>query len=303
MTNIKLIEYKLNEAEDAYVIPSIGELPRSTVILGKHIDKSEPLKWWASGVALEFVTDNLIKPLIEHDFKVTDEAKRALEEFAKEKPTEIFKRAKAYHKEKSKEAMDIGSRVHKVIERIIKAMMSGSEGEETVSIPDDIKLPVNAFLEWWNKNDVDPLASELTVWAMVDGTPFGYAGTLDGVWNVNGMVTTVDIKTSAGVYEDHPLQVASYDHALNEMIMNGLLEGEKSEATAILRLDKETGMPEYVAWNREQADLHYLIFSQLCVAYHLIAKSKDNEREAKLKVKLKERMDKKIKAWGKPIPF
>lgn len=61
----------------------------------------------------------------------------------------------------------------------------------------------------WEKfkaeNDVEPHFTEHTVWH----DELGYAGTLDGVWKINGKHCLMDIKTSRGLYTSTWMQLAA----------------------------------------------------------------------------------------------
>jgi hypothetical protein len=67
-------------------------------------------------------------------------------------------------------------------------------------------------LEQWQmlnmRRKITPIMSEATVWS-----DKGYAGTLDGLWEIDGVETLVDLKTSRNVYDSHWMQVASLRHA------------------------------------------------------------------------------------------
>ena len=72
----------------------------------------------------------------------------------------------------------------------------------------------NAFLEWEPNHDIEPLLVEGTV---VNET-FGYAGTLDHIWKLDGVPTLIDAKSSKRIYESHVAQLAAIQHAEYAMV-------------------------------------------------------------------------------------
>jgi hypothetical protein len=69
--------------------------------------------------------------------------------------------------------------------------------------------------EWVANNDVEPLFTETTFWS----EQYGYAGTADGLWTINGVPTLVDVKTSRNVWDEHLMQLSALgacDYALIE---------------------------------------------------------------------------------------
>jgi len=59
--------------------------------------------------------------------------------------------------------------------------------------------------KWKLDNDVKPLLTETTFWS----AQYGYAGTADGLWEVNGETILVDVKTSRNVWDEHYMQLAA----------------------------------------------------------------------------------------------
>ena len=69
--------------------------------------------------------------------------------------------------------------------------------------------------EWKAEHDVKPLFTETTLWS----EQYGYAGTADGLWVVDGVTTMVDVKTSRNVWDEHLMQLSALgacDYALVE---------------------------------------------------------------------------------------
>ena len=97
-----------------------------------------------------------------------------------------------------------GAAVHDTAEAILR----GSH----VMIPEAIRPAIEAFTEFLRNNDVNPLLIEERVVSKANR----YAGTIDVLAEVNGIVGVLDIKTSLAVYRDYGLQTAAYVKALRE---------------------------------------------------------------------------------------
>lgn len=188
----------------------MGELPSSTTIL-KLLNKPALLNW-----AIKITVEYIGKHLQEIQNRLTEtEAIKLLNEAKNEA-------------EKIKiEAGNIGSRVHNWIKEYLIS--------NNVSLkPPDIEKPINAFLSWIKKNKFELIKSEHSVWSKK-----GYAGTLDIVCKLNNKTYIIDLKTSNGFWDEYILQIASYKYAYQEET------GVKIKGMGILRLDKETGQPEF----------------------------------------------------------
>lgn len=74
---------------------------------------------------------------------------------------------------------------------------------------------IDRFLEWWAENDVQVVASEITV--VGDTEVGGYAGTLDHIWVIDGVPTLVDVKTSRSTRKEHWAQLAALGAATSYM--------------------------------------------------------------------------------------
>jgi len=292
---IKVIE---EEGQRLYteIPPNLKHLfPSSTTITGR-VDKgkSNGLMYWAAGLSFDYLIDIVLRPVrnaIEKNER--DMAIELLEEFFGVDIDYHYKKAKSYHTKKSKEARDIGTYVHEAAEAIFRAMIE--ESPVDIPIDEDIEKPVKALLTWIKDNDVTPVLVEEKVWALLPGLEWGYAGRLDLVAYVNGVLTTIDHKAAKGIYEDGPLQVASYDYAYDEMVEKGRLDTPgPTEASAILRLDKETGMPEYKEYSKGLTLDYFREFSFYCCGWHADRLRKENDKIRKKEQREREKAEKKI---------
>lgn len=59
--------------------------------------------------------------------------------------------------------------------------------------------------KWKGQHDVEPIATEATLWSH----QYGYAGTADAFWKVDGVPMLIDIKTSRNTWDEHYMQLAS----------------------------------------------------------------------------------------------
>lgn len=164
------------------------------------------LKFWAAKMVVEFLKDK----------------QEVIKTLGKKEYADLLYEAKNQHAKRSKDAMDIGTRVHSFIEEKIKG--------NTLPIEDDIKNPVEEFLKFEKKHKIEWIAVE----KIVCSPTHLVAGRLDAVAMVDGKVSLVDLKTSSQIDEGYYLQTAGYQMCLEEM-------GIKIDQRIILRLPKKKG--------------------------------------------------------------
>jgi hypothetical protein len=97
-----------------------------------------------------------------------------------------------------------GTLVHSIVEAILK--------EEPITIPSSIQPSIDAFLAFKQEHDIVPLKIE----ERIISKKHHYAGTIDVLAEVDGVVGVLDIKTSQAIYRDHGMQTAAYVEALAE---------------------------------------------------------------------------------------
>lgn len=114
-------------------------------------------------------------------------------------------------------AGDKGSRVHLAIEQILsgeefridtKVMDKGSG--EMVELSLEELICVKSFCDWRDEVKPEILATEITIFS----EKHGYAGTVDLICRIDGVLYVVDFKTSKQVWMEHELQVSAYRSAL-----------------------------------------------------------------------------------------
>jgi len=97
-----------------------------------------------------------------------------------------------------------GQSIHDTVEALLK--------NECPSIPDSIRPSIDAFLEFLRNNDITPVKIE----ERIVSRRHHYAGTIDVLAEINGVLGVLDIKTSQAVYREYGMQTAAYVEALQE---------------------------------------------------------------------------------------
>jgi len=97
-----------------------------------------------------------------------------------------------------------GTAVHSAVEAILKG--------EKHEVSPALKPSIDAFLEFYGNNLITPIKIE----ERIVSKRHRYAGTIDILAEVNGVVGVLDIKTSPSVYRDYGMQTAAYVQALSE---------------------------------------------------------------------------------------
>ena len=207
-------------------------LPSVTKIIGDCTDKSRALTQWSANQVVAWIQLNCAKSRgnFPH-YKVNDEQ---------------LNQARFNFREVSDEALKVGSAVHAAIEDYL---MTGKEPDTDHA---QVVSGFLAFLEWMDEHKVKPIAIEETVYGNY------FAGTLDLRCNLNGVPYVIDFKTSKAIYaNDYGPQIAAYRSTFPDV-----------EGCGILRLDKETGLPEWKDFSdRYEKDLK--VFNKMVELYML----------------------------------
>lgn len=103
------------------------------------------------------------------------------------------------------EARDRGSAVHTLCERYAIGERKDNAGRPLESLE-----YVNAFAAWMNKYHAYAIATECIVNHTLNGKR--YAGKFDGLYDIHGVKTLVDVKTGARA-KWHPIQLVAYSLA------------------------------------------------------------------------------------------
>lgn len=178
------------------------------------MDKSRALIPWAVNTNFDWLLENISDEMPKHVLE------------------ELIAEARNQHTIKKEKAADIGTQIHEFAEMFGKFKL----GEcECPVIPEDavveVKNGITAFLDWYNKNEVEFIACEKFVYSK----QFGYVGLVDAVAKINGEVYIVDYKSSKGIYNEMLYQVAGYKIAYNEEMDANVTK------SIILKFGKEDG--------------------------------------------------------------
>ena len=190
-------------------------LPSVTTITGQ-LDKPG-LTYWAANACADYMQEAM-------DLMSQDNA------FDTRNPFAIFEELRSHvesarknFRKVSAQALDTGSAVHHVIEHYLKT------GQEPQAPSEELLSAFMAFLEWLDLWDSwETIQTEYTVYAE------RYAGTCDWIVKLNDKPYLIDFKAAKSIYPEYAYQVAAY-RACDPAI----------EGCGILRLDKETGYPEW----------------------------------------------------------
>ena len=217
------------------------KLPSVTSIISDCSNKSGPLTQWAANMTVEWIKANCAASQVEFDetlWTVTQEDLNS---------------ARFNFREVSQEALDIGSAVHSAIETWLK------HGKEPINPSEQVLAGFVAFLEFYDKHDMKPRELEFSVYGDY------WAGTLDYYGWFNEKRYVIDLKTSKAHYPDeHGPQIAAYRSALSETT-HYIIDG-----CGILRLDKETGYPDFKDYSkRYEKDLKtFFLMKELYLHRH-----------------------------------
>ena len=108
---------------------------------------------------------------------------------------------------------------------------------------------------------------------------FCVAGTLDAVAKLkDGRIVVIDFKSSKGFYDGYDLQIAAYRNCYEKM------KQDEVDGQGVLRLDKETGIPEYKDFSENHLR-NIICFKSLLDVYYLQKnrRLKNNPRAKKIK--------------------
>jgi hypothetical protein len=120
-------------------------------------------------------------------------------------------KTKAHTREMAK-ASEIGTQAHALIEWTLRAEMMQDAGP-TPQISDKAMWAFSSWERWRKSVHLKPIFIESVVW----NEEYGYAGTMDLLAEVNGVVTVLDWKTGKAVYPEAFLQNVAYRKAIRAM--------------------------------------------------------------------------------------
>lgn len=212
-TNVSLyngaVRLTFDEAAHSYAVSIEGGdpvlVPSVTTIL-KVIDKPAFPRWAAKMVCEHLA--GCLKP-----GEALDEIQIA----------NLLKDAKAAPWRRADDAANIGTIVHSFAEE----WALGNRPPPPIN--PQARNAADAFVAWWESNDVEPVAVERKIYSR----DHGYAGTVDLIAGVNGKLTVADHKSSSGIWPEYRLQLSAYAQAYAEET------GQEAEQRVCLRFGKD----------------------------------------------------------------
>jgi hypothetical protein len=109
-------------------------------------------------------------------------------------------------------AGDLGAEAHKLIEWTMRSAIGAVAGPKPI-VREQAQWAFAAFMDWAGRVNLKPVLIEQTVYSKTHG----FAGTMDVLARVNGVLTLVDFKTGKAIYPEARLQSVAYSVALQEM--------------------------------------------------------------------------------------
>lgn len=180
--------------------------------------------------------------------------------------------------ETKNKAASRGSKIHRAIETLeaqgslsIDSTFEDYETGVSAILNGDELSAVMSFAKWHADTKPRLIANELTVFGD------GYAGTLDKIYEIDGQIWIVDIKTSPSIWPEMKLQLSSYNHAQIDFAGLGITkESWANRKTAILQVGYKLNKKNYKFTEIED---HYELF----LAAKLIWSQENNEAKPKEK--------------------
>ena len=164
----------------------------------------------------------------------------------------VIEEALKQHTIKKETAAGFGGTVHDFAEKFAKYKLGlGELPEIKIDWPSEVTQGVNAFLSFFNANNVKFLEVERLVYSK----EFGFCGIFDVLAEVNGELCLIDYKTSkSGHFPEYKAQIAAYKCAYTEET------GVAIKKLIILHFSKDTGEFEIIdTTNSYEKDLKSFI--------------------------------------------
>lgn len=190
-----------------------------TTVIGQTIHK-EGLQLWAMHEALDYIKERGFFASEYEIGTIVPAGFSGMEPFYIIHSGHLEEASKA-HTKKSDKGKDIGTQVHDWIEGFLNSLPNNYELDniEFTTPNKDVEKPVQAFLSWYEKTRPKILGTEQIVYSR----SLDYAGTFDGLFNIDGKIYLIDIKTSnksrtapLGIYDSNFIQLGAYSVAYTE---------------------------------------------------------------------------------------
>lgn len=177
-----------------------------------------------------------------------------------------------FHKTRD-QAADTGTLAHWLVELHVRSILDGKEYKPDMSdfTPAQAEKAESAFLhflEWFDREKVVPIASELQLVSEV----YRFGGTIDLLVRRQGRdgVTLVDLKTSNGIYDEHRCQVAGYTQLAVE---------NKYPITdsVVFRIGKDDATDDWEVYEIHDINRWWGVFKAGLGLYKAVAATKDGK--------------------------
>lgn len=224
--------------------------PSVTSIL-KYVGEKEALIAWSAKVERDLVIETSAKMFAEMEFGHKDPLRWTVclqARLGEEKA----------HKKLLREAADIGSKAHELLEWQMRMELCQKVGPSPILGPQS-QFAYAALQKWRESHKVKPVLVEFTV----HSTQYGYAGTADLLAEVDGVLTLLDYKTGKKIYRESLMQNAAYRHALREM---GLGAAEQGLIVRLPKTEDDPGL-EVVNAGDEQANFEAFLHAKSIADY------------------------------------
>ena len=187
--------------------------PSVTTITGAVLNKPALIPW-AKKVALENVR-RVLTEFGSSTIPINFDTMRLEEAWI----DEVISKSKNLPEQVAAAAADIGTRMHKAIEMMLK----GQKPFSTAWVTDeDLIMPVTGFLKWWQAFDYHVEYSE----ARLGSHRLRVGGSTDAILRRgDGKLIVADWKSSKGIYMEMVYQLGGYALCLEEMLKEPIEEG------------------------------------------------------------------------------
>lgn len=197
---------------DSKLGEEFATVPSVTRVLS-ILSKGEALTQWASNSAIECVVG-----------KLDPERLYEYEELVK-----IAEECKGAFKDKKRQAADIGTEAHGIIEGFLSS--GGDRASLLQSEHPQVASCVDAAITWLEVSGFTPTHVERRVYSR----KHRFSGTADAIGQIQDQKVLIDWKSSKGIYPEYELQTAAYASAYTEET------GERIVARFLVRLGKDDG--------------------------------------------------------------
>ena len=174
--------------------------------------------------------------------------------------------------DKAEKAADIGTLAHEMIETHIN-------GEDPI-VDLDNENSVKAFnaysiyLKWEQQTNLEFLSKYQEIQLVCP--EYGFGGTPDAIGKIDGEICLLDWKTSNGVYRDYLIQLAAYQHLVNNGVRMDTGEPLDLKITGGLHLCRfSKDFPDFEHRYFQEASLAWEQFKLFLQAYQIDKKLKE----------------------------